>query len=117
MFGRGCVSIRCCQRVVAALVLLLLPGVATPQESAPALNLSGPVMRSLPNDFRADVRRLTLADAQQLAQAASDPLKRLGELQVEAARQHRLGVKSMYFPSVATQFLNLHLSTQPGELL
>ena len=45
-------------------------------------------------------------------QAASDPLKRLGELQVEAARQHRLGVRSLYFPSVATQFLNLHLSEQ-----
>jgi outer membrane protein TolC len=61
--------------------------------------------------------RLTLDDAQQRAQVANAPLMRLGELQVEAARQHRLGVTSLYFPSVTTQFENLHLSERPGELL
>jgi outer membrane protein TolC len=120
MFGRDCLSIPdgFCRRVPATLMslLFLLPGIATAQNS-PSLNLSAPAILTLPSQIPAGVRRLTLADAQQLAQAASDPLKRLGELQVEAARQHRLGVKSMYFPTVATQFLNLHLSAEPGQLL
>jgi hypothetical protein len=120
MFGRDCFSIPdgFGRRVPATLMslLFLLPGIATAQNS-PSLNLSAPAILTLPSQIPAGVRRLTLADAQQLAQAASDPLKRLGELQVEAARQHRLGVKSMYFPTVATQFLNLHLSAEPGQLL
>jgi outer membrane protein TolC len=95
-----------------------LSAVATAQQSQlPALDLSGPAALAFRSDVPPDVRRITLTDAQQLAQAASDPLKRLGELQVEAARQHRLGARSMYFPNVATQFLNLHLSEDPGELL
>ena len=64
-----------------------------------------------------DVRLLTLSDAKQQAQTVAAPLLRLGELQVEAARQHRLGVKSMYFPSITTQFDYLHLSETPGEVL
>jgi outer membrane protein TolC len=64
-----------------------------------------------------DVRLLTLPDAKQQAQTVAAPLLQLGELQVEAARQHRLGVKSLYFPSIATQFNYLHLSEAPGELL
>ena len=64
-----------------------------------------------------DVRRITLQQAQQLAAAASNPLERLGELQVEAARQHRLGVKSLYFPNVSTQFVNIHFNDPLGEFL
>src|SRR5215471_11722977 len=121
MFGRGYFSTPdlLCRRVLAAAAaLILLPLAAAAQElQAPTLNLSGPALTGLQSDVRIGVQRITLADAQQLAQTASDPLKRLGELQVEAARQHRLGVRSMYFPSVATQFLNLHLSAEPGQLL
>jgi outer membrane protein TolC len=65
----------------------------------------------------AGLRRITLQQAQQLAATAVNPLVRLGQLQVEAAEQHRLGVKSMYFPSVDTQLENLHLNTAPGEVL
>jgi outer membrane protein TolC len=64
-----------------------------------------------------DVRRITLQQAQQLAAAASNPLERLGELQVEAARQHRLGVKSLYFPNVSTQFVNIHFNDPLGQVL
>jgi outer membrane protein TolC len=64
-----------------------------------------------------DVRRITLQQAQQLAATASNPLERLGELQVEAARQHRLGVKSLYFPNVSTQFINLHFNDPLGQVL
>lgn len=121
MFGRGCSSIHdtFCWRVGAAVAAsLLLSVVATAQQSQPtALNLRGPSVLTFRSDVPAEARRITLSAAQQLAQTANDPLKRLGELQVEAARQHRLGVRSMYFPSVATQFLNLHLSEEPGQLL
>jgi outer membrane protein TolC len=106
-------------RVPAALaVSLLFTFAAAAQDSTPARpNANGPAVLKIPNDVPADTRVLTLPDAQQRAQVASAPLVRLGELQVEAARQHRLGVKSMYFPAITTQFLNLHLSETPGELL
>src|SRR5262249_552937 len=80
------------------------------------LNLSGPAVISLRNEAHPGVRRITLADAEALAQAASDPLVRLGQLQVEAARQHRLGVRSMYFPSISTQSVALHLTETPGQI-
>ena len=121
MFGRGYSRIKRTTfgRVLAALAAsVLLPGVAAAQPSHPSvLNLSDPAIVGFRGEVPVDVRRITLREAQQLAQATSDPLKRLGELQVEAARQHRLGVRSMYFPSVATQFLNLHMNQTPGELL
>jgi outer membrane protein TolC len=98
-------------------VSILFAGVAAAQQSPGALNLRSPAIAAFRGEAPSDVRRVTLREAQQLAQAASDPLKRLGELQVEAARQHRLGVRSMYFPIVATQFLDLHLSENPGQLL
>ena len=108
-----------CRRVSAALAAsILFAGVAAAQQSHPApLNLRSPAIAAFRSEVPSDARRITLKEAQQLAQAASDPLKRLGELQVEAARQHRLGVRSLYFPSVATQFLDLHLSENPGQLL
>src|SRR5262245_56762327 len=130
MLRRGCSPSHntLCQRVPAALVASILITVAAAaqesQQSAPSPN--GPsllrIWRDVPADsIRGDVtarlRRITLADAQHLAQGANDALKRLGELQVEAARQHRLGVTSMYFPSVATQFLDFRLSEEPGVLL
>src|SRR5262249_21670519 len=109
MIERGCSSIpgRLCLRVSVVVAATLIPVIAAAQDSQRSgLNLNGPGVLGLRSDLPADVRRITLADAQQLAQAASDPLVRLGQLQVEAARQHRRGVTSMYFPSVATQFLN-----------
>jgi outer membrane protein TolC len=129
MFGRNCSPLHhtLCRRAPAALAAVILFSVVAaaqkPEPSAPnqsgfsLLGIRDEVAATIRRDVPAGVRRITLADAQQLAQAASDPLKRLGELQVEAARQHRKGVQSMYFPSVATDFLNLHLSKTPGQLL
>ena len=68
-------------------------------------------------DLPASVRRITLQQAQQMAAAATNPLVRLGQLQVEAAEQHRLGVKSNYYPNIATQAYGLRLSTFPGDEL
>ena len=120
MFGRGSSSVhdtfcRCVPAVLATAILV--PVIAAAQESPLTPNRNGPSFLSIRGDVPTDVRRITLADAQQLAQAANDPLARLAQLQLEAARQHRLGVTSMYFPSVTTQALNLHLSETPGQLL
>jgi len=67
---------------------------------------------------RADgVLRLTLDQAQQAAGAASSPLVRLGELQVEAAKQHRLGVQAQYFPNLSSSYVGLHFNKEPGQVL
>jgi outer membrane protein TolC len=63
------------------------------------------------------VRRLTLEEAQQAAAGAGNPLVRLGELSVEAAKQHRLGVQGLYYPNVSTTLLNLHINKHTGQVL
>jgi len=60
---------------------------------------------------------LTLDEAQQQAAVASNPLVRLGELQVEVAKQHRLGVEAQYFPAISTSFFDLHYNKHPGDVL
>jgi len=120
MFGRSHFPIHAfCRRVPFVLaVSLLFASAAAAQDSQPTSpDPNGPALLKIPGDTPADVLSLSLTDAQQRAQLASAPLQRLGELQVEAARQHRLGVKSMYFPAITTQFMNLHMSETPGELL
>jgi len=63
------------------------------------------------------VFRLTLEQAQQAAAGASNPLVRLGELQVEAAKQHRLGVEAQYFPNLSSSYLGIHFNKHPGDVL
>jgi outer membrane protein len=65
----------------------------------------------------ADVRRITLEEAQQLAGGASNPLVRLAALQVRVAKEHRLGVQSMYFPNIGGQLENLHFNKNTGPVL
>jgi outer membrane protein TolC len=60
---------------------------------------------------------LTLDEAQQAAAGASNPLARLGGLQVEVAKQHRLGVQAQYFPAMSTTFMDLHYNKHPGDVL
>src|SRR5262245_57740268 len=79
-----------------------------PPVGNPSLTRSGSAFFQIPGGVPG-VRRITLAQAQQLATPASSTLTQLAELQVEAARQHRLGVKSLYFPNVGTQFGALEL--------
>ena len=63
------------------------------------------------------VCRLTLVQAQQAAGGAGNPLVRLGQLGVEAAKQHRLGVQGLYYPNVSTLLENLHINKATGEVL
>ncbi|HZV86723.1 MAG TPA: TolC family protein [Candidatus Binatus sp.] len=52
-----------------------------------------------------------------MAAGGSNPLVRLGQLQVEIAKQNRLSVQAQYFPSIGTTFLNDHLNKQTGQVL
>lgn len=70
----------------------------------------GPSFTPNQGDAPAGVRRITLEEAQQQSTGTSNPLVHLAELQVEAAKQHRLGVQSMYFPNIGGQLLNMHLN-------
>jgi len=63
------------------------------------------------------VLRLTLDEAQQAATGANKLLMRLGELQVEVAKQHRLGVQANYFPALSSSYVGLHFNKQPGQVL
>jgi outer membrane protein TolC len=64
------------------------------------------------------VRQITLQEAQQQAAAqGSNPLVRLGQLQVEVARQNRLGTISTFFPQIGSTFENFHFNKFMGQLL
>jgi outer membrane protein len=103
-------------------LVFTLPSAVEPTDARPTLVVPGGKAGrlALPRyfaDLPASVRRITLLQAQQMAAAATNPLVRLGQLQVEAAEQHRLGVKSNYYPNIATQAYGLRLTTPPGDPL
>jgi outer membrane protein TolC len=100
-----------------------VPGVNASEAARPANSLGGQAYNG-GSTFAANgvdaplaVRRVTLEEAQQMAAGASNPLVRLGQLQVEIAKQHRLGVQAQYFPSIGTTFFNAHLNKQTGQVL
>ena len=63
-------------------------------------------------------RLITLEEAQQQAGSASNnPLVRLGQLQVEVARQNRLGAFSTFFPQIGSGFENMHFNKFMGQQL
>jgi outer membrane protein TolC len=62
-------------------------------------------------------RYLTLDQAEGQASRAITPLHRLGELSVEAAKQHRLGVQADYFPKIGATFSNIHFNKIMGDTI
>jgi len=71
--------------------------------AAPGRSYSGPV------------QRITLEEAQSQAGSAGNPLVRLGQLQVEVARQTRLGTLSSFFPQIGSTFENMHFNKFMGQ--
>jgi outer membrane protein TolC len=66
----------------------------------------------------AGARIITLQEAQMKAAAAgNNPMMRLGELQVEVARQTRLGTMSTFFPQIGSTFSNFHFNKFMGQEL
>ena len=89
-------------------------------KSQPAGGISATpvVLSSDPVTTPAGVRRITLEEAQQQgASGGANPMVRLGELQVEVARQNRLGTRSMYFPQIGSTFSNVHFNKFMGQQL
>ena len=64
-------------------------------------------------------RRITLEQVKQQSSAdrAISPFARLGQLSIEAAKQHRLGVQADYYPKFGATFANLHYSEFLGQIL
>jgi outer membrane protein TolC len=100
-----------------------VPGVKAdnPMQSTSSLGAqgykSGIASASNTGNSPAALRRITLEEAQAGAAAANNPLVRLGQLSVEVAKEHRLGVQGLYFPNVGTQFANLHLNKETGQVI
>src|ERR1700722_15565477 len=103
--------------------LSTLASVATRQWQASdsaAIDLAGNAVSSEKNQARSDgsPRRITLEEVkQQLVNPAANPLARLGQLSIEAARQHVIGAKADYLPKISTTVANLHYSEFLGSVL
>src|SRR5215471_9186067 len=91
----------------------LLYGQAQPSRSF--TETTGTAIAEVNRHAAAGSRRITLEDARQQAGERANPLVRLGELQVEAARQHRLGTESEFFPKISAGMFNLHFNKFLGE--
>jgi hypothetical protein len=63
------------------------------------------------------IRRITLEQVKQSANPSANPLARLGQLSVEAAKQHRLGVQADYFPQFGAFAANVHYTDFLGDIL
>ena len=64
------------------------------------------------------IRRITLEQVKrQAVDPVASPFARLGQLSLEAARQHRLGVQADYFPKIGATVANLHFSEFLGDVL
>jgi len=117
-------------KLVAASSWLLIPAAAplsaqdlgtTASRTTPSLTLSVSEhetdtasrerqLASLP-----EVRRITLDEAQQVAGQVNSIAARLGQLSVDAAREHRLAAAADYFPKTGFTFSNLHFDKFMGE--
>jgi outer membrane protein TolC len=73
--------------------------------------------QGLQHESPALARRITLEEAlQQGANPSNDnPLVRLAQLQVEVAKQTRLGTRSSFFPQIGSSFENFHFNKFMGE--
>jgi outer membrane protein len=68
--------------------------------------------------FDGTPRRITLEEVKQhLVNPVGNPLARLGQLSIEAARQHVIGAKADYLPKINALVANLHYSDALGTLL
>jgi outer membrane protein len=104
------------------------PSLATPASvgrvpwqgiDAPTGAPAGSVTSNEGKPVRSDrIRRITLEQVkQQAVDPVANPFAHLGQLSIEAARQHRLGVQADYFPKIGATIANLHFSEFLGDVL
>lgn len=94
---------------------------ARPAQAANAITVGFPAGRdsATGHSVRSGQReRITLEQVkQQSANRVASSMAHLSQLSVEAAKQHRLGVQSDYFPKFSATFLNLHTTDFLGQIL
>lgn len=87
-----------------------------PQHADGSAPVALPVPYPEPATTSTKARRITLEEAQEkAAPAGNNPMVRLGQLQVEVARQNRLGTRSMFFPQIGSAAANVHFNKFMGE--
>ncbi len=91
--------------------------VPTPNDFGREPTGTGSSLPTKSSDASAGARRITLEEAQDAAAGANNPLVRLGQLSVEAAKQHREGVQGLYYPNIGAQLANLHLNKETGQVV
>jgi len=74
----------------------------SPAQSAPPVTAGG-------------ARLITLQEVQETVAAGINPMVRLGMLQVEVARQARMGTVSTFFPAINSTFSNFHFNKFMGQ--
>jgi outer membrane protein TolC len=62
-------------------------------------------------------QHITLEQVKQSANRMASPLAYMSHLNVEAAKQHRLGVQADYFPKFGATFMNLHTTDFLGQIV
>lgn len=88
--------------------------------NAPVGELAGNAASTQEKTVRSGgIRRITLEQVkqQQAADPIASPVARLGQLSIDAAKQHRLGVEADYFPKFGATFANLHYTEFLGQVL
>ncbi len=107
-------------------ILQLKPQPAPDYESQNSAPQRGPtIATAAPTKAKAESsaapstsRRITLEEAElQAGSASNNPMVRLGQLQVEVARQNRLGAFSTFFPQIGSGFENMHFNKFMGQEL
>jgi outer membrane protein TolC len=89
-----------------------------PQQAGGSPTVAIRAADSEPTITPAGARLISLQEAQQKAAPAdNNPLVRLGQLQVEVARQNRLGTRSTFFPQIGSTFTNFHFNKFMGQEL
>ena len=96
---------------VAAIVIL---GLAIGSAVAQGANSAAP---ATPGRSAGQARRITLEQVKQSADPGAKSMARLGQLSVEAAREHRRAVQADYFPKFSATFVNLHFTENLGEVV
>lgn len=104
-------------------VRLILPSVpayqnqtAQPQQGGDFDKIASPPAH--PEAPSTGARLITLQEAQEKAAPANNnAMVRLGQLQVEVARQTRLGTVSSFFPQIGSSFENMHFNKFMGQLI
>jgi outer membrane protein TolC len=90
----------------------------TPQQGRESRDVVFHAAASEPVVASTGARLITLQEVQQKAAPTdSNPMVRLGQLQVDVARQTRLGTMSSFFPQIGSSFANMHFNKFMGQLL